>query len=69
VGGLEPVGKYHDRPNERDIDYVVPRTAAGDDLIATGGRGRTDGRAALPERRHRSVDLVRDVTKRAAPVD
>jgi hypothetical protein len=34
VGGLEPVGKYHDRPNERDIDYVVPRTAAGDDLIA-----------------------------------
>jgi hypothetical protein len=32
--GLEPVGKYHDRPNGRDIDYVVPRSAAGDDLIA-----------------------------------
>jgi hypothetical protein len=32
--GLEPVGKYHDRTNERDIDYVLPRTAAGDHLIA-----------------------------------
>jgi hypothetical protein len=32
--GLEPVGKYHDRPNMLDIDYVVPRSAAGDDLIA-----------------------------------
>jgi hypothetical protein len=32
--GLEPVGKYHDRPNGRDIDYVVSRTASGDDLIA-----------------------------------
>jgi hypothetical protein len=32
--GVEPVGKYHDRPNGRDIDYVVSRSAAGDDLIA-----------------------------------
>jgi hypothetical protein len=32
--GLEPVDKYHDRPNGRDIDYVVSRSAAGDDLIA-----------------------------------
>jgi hypothetical protein len=32
--GVEPVGKYHDRPNERDIDYMVPRSAAGYDLIA-----------------------------------
>jgi hypothetical protein len=32
--GVEPVGKYHDRPNGRDIDYVVSRTAAGEDLIA-----------------------------------
>jgi hypothetical protein len=27
--GLEPVGKYHDRPNMLDVDYVVPRSAAG----------------------------------------
>jgi hypothetical protein len=32
--GLEPVGKYHDRSNWRDIDYVVSRSAAGDALIA-----------------------------------
>ena len=32
--GLEPVGKYHHRPNWRDIDYVVSRSAAGDALIA-----------------------------------
>jgi hypothetical protein len=32
--GVEPVGKYHDRQNGRDIDYVVSRSAAGDDLIA-----------------------------------
>jgi hypothetical protein len=32
--GLEPVGKYHDRPNVLDVDYVVPRSAAGDALIA-----------------------------------
>jgi len=31
--GLEPVGKYHDRPNERDIDYRIAKTAAGDVLI------------------------------------
>jgi hypothetical protein len=32
--GLEPVGKYHDRPNGQDIDDVLSRSAAGDDLIA-----------------------------------
>jgi hypothetical protein len=32
--GLEPVGKYHDRSNGRDIDYVVSRSAAGDAFIA-----------------------------------
>jgi hypothetical protein len=32
--GLEPVGKYHNRPNGRDIDHVVSRSAAGDELIA-----------------------------------
>jgi hypothetical protein len=32
--GLEPVAKYHDRPNGRDIDYVVSRSAARDALIA-----------------------------------
>jgi hypothetical protein len=32
--GVEPVAKYHDRPNGRDIDYVVSRTAAGDELLA-----------------------------------
>jgi hypothetical protein len=37
--GLEPVGTFHDRPNGRDIDYVVPRTAAGD-LIALSEPGR-----------------------------
>jgi hypothetical protein len=31
---VEPVGKYHDRPNWRDIDYRVPRSAAADDLLA-----------------------------------
>jgi hypothetical protein len=66
--GFEPVGRYHGRPTERDIDYVVPRSAAGDDLIALlGGRDRTDRRcAALHERRHRSIDLVLDVTRRPA---
>ena len=29
----EPVGKYHDRPNERDIDYLVTHTAAGDEIL------------------------------------
>jgi hypothetical protein len=32
--GVKPVGKYHDRPNGRDIDYVVSRSAAGDALTA-----------------------------------
>ncbi|HET6755943.1 MAG TPA: hypothetical protein VFH23_18540 [Jiangellaceae bacterium] len=32
--GVEPVGKYRERPNGRDIDYVVSSSAAGDDLIA-----------------------------------
>jgi hypothetical protein len=32
--GVEAIGKYHDRPNWRDIDYRVPKTAAGDHLIA-----------------------------------
>jgi hypothetical protein len=31
---LEPVGKYHYRPNGRDIDYVLSKSAAADDLIA-----------------------------------
>jgi hypothetical protein len=32
--GVEPVGRYYDRPNGRDIDYVVSRSATGDDLLA-----------------------------------
>jgi hypothetical protein len=69
--GLEPVGTCHDRPNMLDIDYVLPRSAAGDDLIARlARRDRTDGCCAALLERHRSVDdLVRDVTRRAAPVE
>jgi hypothetical protein len=32
--GLEPVAKYHDRPNGRDIDYVVSRPAG--QVVAPG---------------------------------
>jgi hypothetical protein len=32
--GFEPVGKYYDRASERDLDYVVVRTRAGDALLA-----------------------------------
>jgi hypothetical protein len=31
--GFEPVGRYHGRPTPRDIDYVVPRTAPGEDFL------------------------------------
>jgi hypothetical protein len=32
--GFELVGRFHGRPTERDIDYVVPRTAPGEDFLA-----------------------------------
>jgi hypothetical protein len=31
--GFELVGRYHGRPTERDIDYVVPQTAPGEDFL------------------------------------
>jgi hypothetical protein len=31
--GFELVGRFHGRPTPRDIDYVVPRTAPGEDFL------------------------------------
>jgi hypothetical protein len=47
----------------------VSRSAAGDALIALLADEVEPTVVVLLERRHRSIDLVRDVTRQAAPVE